>query len=154
MSAIKMTPRQRRKLARKDPDKRSREMIARIKRSKKTILNFDNDHREVTDVEIREMALAIFQGSLFTSWQIPDHEDLGLHFMPMLFMTEGQRGEVVKMNPGVIVAPMTDALETGLNGYPVFSSAKFLSQADSRRLIDAYNELKSKIVEFQGENHG
>jgi len=154
MNKPKLTGRQRRKIERKDPLKRMGRMVTRLKRSRKTLVKFLDDHRDMTDAEIKEMALAIYRGQIFTSWQLPDGNDLQTHFMPILFMTQAQRIEVAAMDPGVIVADMSAELESSINGYPVFSQARFLSRGDSDRLLAAYREIEAKIDQIQGERNG
>jgi hypothetical protein len=55
-----------------------------------------------TDKELKELAISLHRGEIFTDRHLERKEDLSLIFSPLLFMSKEISGELVKDPPGLI----------------------------------------------------
>lgn len=97
----------------------------------------------MTEQELRQLAVDIKGGSVFTSNHIPTEDTmmLGSIFMPLFFMTEEQNKNFIEQKPALLYEYMSQAGERGVNGYPIFMSMKFVTEDELPLLNGYYKEL-------------
>ena len=100
-----------------------------------------------TDEEIKELALQLYRGDIFTSMQIRDNDMqlLGNIFMPLLFMNALSKKMLMLNRAFSFYAEMKDAGPRSINGYPGFFSMSYLDQEDSKRLIDKFDAIREAM---------
>ena len=100
-----------------------------------------------TDAELRQLALDIVGGSVFTDRHVPDHDKgiLGSIFMPLMLMSDEQRQELVDNDVTLLYEYLSQANNMGINGYPSFMSMQYLTNTEVGTLYKYVEELK----EFQ-----
>jgi hypothetical protein len=89
----------------------------------------------LSDDKLREFVLALADGRIFTSAQLPKGQD---HLLPMIFMpvAMGSFADVAKRdleNIGVIYEYTNQAGPRAINGYPMFHSLRVLNKSDWER---------------------
>lgn len=100
-----------------------------------------------TDEEIREIAMGIHKNSIFISWQIAEH-DAGLLtsiFMPLVFLDDITRKEMMRDGIDVLYSYMSEAVGGSINGYPMFFGFGMLNRADNQRVVDKLNQIRELL---------
>lgn len=98
----------------------------------------------LTDEQVHELALSIFRNEIFTDRHIAKHD---MRLLPSIFMPLGllEKKDVLRMQrkerPGMFYAKWSEAGPRSLNGYPMFFSVSMCSEADTKKVWDAYNHL-------------
>ena len=104
-------------------------------------------HKGMTknDAELRQLALDMMGGSIFTDRHInPNDKDvLPSIFMPLFFMNKEQLAEFEARDVNMIYEHMSKAESRSINGYPIFMSFQFLDKEDTERLQPMLDELKT-----------
>lgn len=97
----------------------------------------------MTEQELRQLAVDIKGGSVFTSNHIPPEDTmmLGSIFMPLFFMTEEQNKDFMDKKPALLYEYMREAGPRSVNGYPIFMSMKFVTEDELPLLNGYYKEL-------------
>jgi hypothetical protein len=100
----------------------------------------------MTDEEIKALALQAFRGEIFTSDHVHKHDAnlMTIIFLPLGFMEQKQLDEMRK-DVGMIYAPMADALSRSINGYPCFTSMRYISREEYRRFVAKYHALTEAV---------
>jgi len=95
-----------------------------------------------TDKEIKELALELYRGEIFTSLQLRDLEsELSMVFMPLRFMDEIAIKILVESKVGMFYAKMNQAAPRCINGLPVFFGVSYINEDDTDRLMKKYNKV-------------
>jgi hypothetical protein len=96
-----------------------------------------------TEQELRQLAVDIKGGSVFTSNHVPQGEEhmLGSIFMPLVFMDEQQHKDFMEQKPSMVYEHLSEAGPRSVNGYPIFMSMKFLVEAEYDKVMAYYKEL-------------
>lgn len=97
-----------------------------------------------TDDELREIAVGINSGTIFTDRHIKP-EEASMIFMPLLFMTNKQRAELKKDKPGLFFQHLSEAGPRAINGYPMFTSMHVLNQEETKRVFDMVAKLREVV---------
>ena len=105
-----------------------------------------------TDKELRELAIGIRAGAVFTDKAIHEGE---MNFLPSIFlplglMKDAEMQELKKNNPKMVYEYMSKAGERSVNGYPQFMSFKYLSEDEFRRFAVQWEAVR----EFMGDDDG
>ena len=104
-----------------------------------------------SDAELRQLAMDIANGKVFTSNHIPakEYDRLPLIFLPLVMMNDQQRLRFVNDPPGMVYQYWgEDMLSYGFDGYPTFASYRVLPQAEYDRLQPMVREAMSLVVGF------
>ena len=102
-----------------------------------------------TGEEIKQIALDLFKGAIFTDRHLQDIEDIRMVFMVLSFM-DGERIKELQANPpGLIYEYISEAGPRSVNGMPVFMSLKMLTQDDTKKMFEHYEQLKSAVANVQ-----
>jgi len=103
------------------------------------------------DAELRQLALDILDGRVFTSQQIGQYERVEMIlmiFMPLLLMDEHAAKQMAARGPGLIYEHMSKALPRTINGYPTFFSFHVLSKPDTVKITSYIKELETQRKAF------
>jgi hypothetical protein len=93
--------------------------------------------------------LDIVEGKVFGSWSIRNpNTDLHLVFMVLVFCKKEQIPEDI----GAIYEYMDSASPTAINGMPIFSSCRFLTQAEFKEVCEYTQEIKNLRQSFLQPN--
>jgi hypothetical protein len=112
---------------------------------------YDWSKHSLSDEQVKEFALGIIQGTIFTEIHVrpQDQQHLGLIFLPLMFgeLSPEVKGAMEKSPPGMCYARVNsrNMLPRSINGYPIFTSCAFLSREDTGRVQDKYNQLNAAI---------
>lgn len=99
--------------------------------------------------DAKDFARRVYRGEIFTSDQIaPDDMHLTRSiFMPILFMGEQDRQQMIDANVTLLYAYMRDACPQAVNGYPIFMSVDTLTCTEH----EAFRKEIKAIIELLGE---
>jgi len=97
--------------------------------------------------ELKQIAVDILAGRIFTDRDIPESHSIESHFMVLAFMKTEQIEKLLKDPPGLIYEYISKAMSRAVNGLPVFSSMQMLSQHDTEIVFDYCQKLKEAIDE-------
>lgn len=106
-----------------------------------------NDYCKRTDREIKELALGIYKGEIFTSLQIRENDTylLSTIFMPLMFMDKEQIDKMEKHKAYMFYANMSEAGPRAINGYPIFMSMNYINEEDCKKVLEKYEVIKKAI---------
>ena len=90
-----------------------------------------------SDAELRQLALDIADGVVFTDRHINDISLLGSVFMPLLFIEDFDKMDDV----GMIYERMSKANHMSINSYPIFMSFKTINKEDTKKVMEYYEEI-------------
>jgi hypothetical protein len=94
-----------------------------------------------TDKELKEIAQGIWKGTIFTSIQIHDMNDLHLVFLPLIFLNEEQVKEFNADPPGLIFEDLSRAMPRCINGMPVFASMQTLDKEETKKVSEIFSKI-------------
>ena len=92
--------------------------------------------------ELKQIALDIHKGLIFTDRHITEPATLPGVFMLFLFMTEQQRDKLETDPPGLIFEYLAKAGSRAINGEPTFLSLQMLSANDTKKVFDICQKLQ------------
>lgn len=116
---------------------------------------YDWSRGRLSDEEVKEFALGIYRGDIFTELHLHEHDRTNPSIVNMVFMGLAmsipemgpeERGAFEKSPPGMIYARYRvngrdNTFPRSVNGYPIFNACSFLSREDTDRVNDKYNEI-------------
>ena len=115
----------------------------------------DNATIRFSDQEMKELAMDVYTGKVFTDRQIrgrldnpdmPDWKDVVSVFMPLLFMEEQAYCEWLEKEPALLYEYMSAAGPRGFNGMPCFMSVRYLTKSE----LDLFNSKYQEVLDFMG----
>lgn len=90
--------------------------------------------------ELNRLVREYHAGQVYLSKDIPEGVKLNV-FMPLLFLDKRQRQVLTEHPPAMIVGSIKDALPRSVNGYPIFTTIRYLYPADWATFVDKFNRL-------------
>ena len=119
---------------------------------------YDWDKERLTDEQVKDFALSMYRGEIFTELHIALH-DRNASTIPMVFMglylsmgsfSPELNGALEKSPPGMVYARYhvdgrSNTFPRSVNGYPIFNQCCFLSRDDTDRVQDKYNEIVTAL---------
>lgn len=99
------------------------------------------------NVDLKQLSKDITSNLVFTSFMINPHDNhlLGSIFMPLSFLDEQQRKEMVDRNVYVIYEYYSESLPRSINGYPTFASFRSLSKDESMVVSDYCKKIQEAL---------
>lgn len=102
-----------------------------------------------SDDELKQLAMDIADGKVFTSSHVPDHDQrlIPSIFMPLMFMGPEKAKEMGDVT--LIYEYFDKAGPRSINGYPMFFSMTALKREEHDRLVpfyQAYMKLKEEFA--------
>ena len=96
-----------------------------------------------TDKELRQIAMDLAKGLIFSDWQIEKDEDVPLVFQAINLMTEAQNLELQTKDIAMIYEYRTAAYEVDREtGIPVFISFNTLTKDESLKVAEWFKQYK------------
>ena len=92
--------------------------------------------------EARKLALDVLTGKAFCSDQVTDVNMIGSIFLPFLLMSDEQRSQ---LEVAMLLSYYEDACPMGINGYPVFRTARVFNKSDAKLIRYYLNKLQDKL---------
>ena len=94
------------------------------------------------DKELKQIAIDIYKGHIFTDRQVYNAKDLPLVFMVIPFMDEKDIKKLQDDPPGLMFEYIDKAGPRAINGMPSFFSMQMLSKEDTKKAFDLVDKLK------------
>ena len=103
--------------------------------------------------EIKELAIQVYRGDVFTSFQVHNQQDLGMVFMPLMMMSPVQKKDMVEDRPHMYYSYMKDRFPTGVNGYPCFGSVAHLNKEETEIFNVNDPEEEDRIINLNKDKN-
>jgi len=104
-----------------------------------------------SDAELKQIAIDLHAGRIFSDRHLKDPADMRFVFMPIVFMTDKHRQEMIDDNIDFIYEYMEEAGPRSVNGMPTFMSYRMLNRAESKIMFKHYEELKETLKKPEEE---
>jgi hypothetical protein len=100
-----------------------------------------------TDKELKEIAMGIRAGTIFTDRNIrkQDHYMIGSIFMPIALMDDEDRKEYIASKPGMIFEHISKAAPRAVNGYPIFFTMQTLSYDEADKVCEYFQKIEEVV---------
>ena len=96
-----------------------------------------------TEEELKQLALDISEGKVFTDRHLSDVRDLSAVLMPLAFLDEAGIEKLKADDPGMVYEYMDKAGPMAVNDMPCFFSMRLLSRDEAKKVGEYYRELKA-----------
>ena len=96
------------------------------------------------DEELKQIAIDLFSGKIFTDRHLNSPEELAHHFMPLVFMKETNLKKLSK-KVDFIYEYMDKAMPMGCNGKPIFMSLQYLTKPETKKMLLYHEKLKTAV---------
>ena len=106
-------------------------------------------HKSLTEAEVKDLALRIFRGEVFTSSQVrkEDWELLRIIFMPLGMMEDKDIARLSKQGAVLLYADMEEAMPRSINGYPIFPSFSWINKEDAEKVTQKFKQNEKATEE-------
>jgi hypothetical protein len=104
-----------------------------------------------TDQELRELAMEMISGIVFTSLQVETQSLIQMVFMPLIFISDDMRknwDENPEEAPAMLYESMAKAGPQAINGYPMFTSLHYLNKKELIRFKEFVQAATKSRDEF------
>lgn len=88
-----------------------------------------------TEQEIKDIALGIHKGEIYTDRHIRSSQELAMVFMPLMFFKDEEHEKILNGDIGMVYEYMNKAGGRSINGHPSFMSMCTLTKAESEQVI-------------------
>jgi hypothetical protein len=107
--------------------------------------------KRASEEKLKALAMDMADGKVFTDMSIREGDVslLGMIFMPLLFLDEEQRVDLME-DTGMIYEYHDQAGPRGINGYPMFMSFHSVHRDDVETLLSLYRKALNLKREFLG----
>lgn len=95
-----------------------------------------------TPEELKQIAVDLFHGKIFTDRHCRRPEDIMMVFMVFALMASKDMKKFQDDPPGMIFEYLDKAGPRSINGMPGFFSCQMLSQDDTKTVLDLYKKLE------------
>ena len=95
--------------------------------------------------DLKQLAVDIFEGKVFTSWMIRKQDfpnSVSMVFMPLIFAEKESLQDMTKQGIVELYEYMDKALPRSVNGYPCFMSFRGLKKEDCLALTKHMKKLE------------
>ena len=105
--------------------------------------------RSEVDFDPKAFARRVYRGEVFLSDMVKDEDArlLAAIFMPLMMMTNEQRDQMLAENVSCLYGEMSQAMDRGINGYPMFMTFCTLSADQHKAFIVEYMRLLKLLDE-------
>jgi hypothetical protein len=102
-----------------------------------------------TEDELKEIALQLYRGQIFTSEHIAPPQQEAM--LPMVFLpiVLGGLATIEPTSIGLVYEYLEKAGPRSINGYPIFMSCKLLNLADTAIVLNYYDKYKKAMDAVQ-----
>lgn len=98
------------------------------------------EYEKMSNNKIKELALNIYKDNVFTNIGLSEN-DVRTVFQVINFFDEETFKFITENPPGLIYEYMSKMSPTLVNGLPIFSSVRFVSQEDTIKVFEKLNVL-------------
>jgi len=98
-----------------------------------------------TEQELKEIALDIHAGRIFTDRNCQKPDDIRGVFMPLALMEKKQLKDLQKQNPVMFFEYLKDAGPMAVNGMPIFMSFRFLNKEEFAKVAEYFKKITEAI---------
>jgi hypothetical protein len=115
----------------------------------------EETHTPKTDAELRQIAMDIYHGHIFTDRSIRNKDDLNLLsmiFMPLALMGKEGADQMIERKVSMVYEYLDRAGPRSVNGYPTFMSMKYLTEDEVQRLVPIFERYEKLQEEFTQQN--
>jgi hypothetical protein len=107
--------------------------------------------KKITDERLnflRDLADRIYKGEVYCSWWIRkgDEHMLPSIFMPLMFMEEKDRKDLMEQQVSFFYANMNSSAPRSVNGYPIFYEVGYLNKNEHEVLYDIYTRITAAVA--------
>jgi hypothetical protein len=103
-----------------------------------------------TDDELKQIAIDLFEGRIFTDRHLKSMEDARMVFMLIPLGAFAEAPPEYIDNIGMIYEYLSEAGPRSVNGYPSFLSLRVLSKEQTEKMLNFYDEyikLKESFIQ-------
>jgi hypothetical protein len=108
--------------------------------------------KERSDAELKQIAMDLYDGLIYTDRHIPDNENVARVFLPIMLGAFSNIVEEDLNKVGMVFEYMSQAAPRSINGMPSFFSFQMLKREDVDRLIVFHDEYKKLKDQFKGND--
>ena len=101
-----------------------------------------------TDAELKQIAMDLYDGKIFSDRHLKNMEDAQMVFMPIALGAFSNATEEEMKDLGMIYEYLSEAGPRSVNGMPCFMSFQMLTRAESEKTFDHYEAYKKLKEEF------
>jgi len=98
-----------------------------------------------TDDELKQIALDLYHGLIFSTGHIENPEDAPRVFMPFSLMDGDSINEFKKQDPGLVYEYLEKAAPRSINGLPIFFSFQFLTIDETKKMEQIYKKIVQAV---------
>ncbi len=98
-----------------------------------------------TDEELKQIALDLFHGRIFSDRHCNTLEEIRSSFLILAFMDEKHAEEMKEKKVSFVYEYLSEAGPRSINGRPVFFSCRYLDEAESKKMFEYYEKMKTAV---------
>lgn len=102
-------------------------------------------YQRKTDDEINDLAKRVYRNEVYVSWMMNRPEDLPMVFMPLIFLDDATRQELIRDEIQFFYEDYSKAGPRSVNGNPFFMSLNVLNKEDGHRLHAKVKEITELV---------
>jgi len=95
--------------------------------------------------ELKQLALDIYSGEVFTDKQCENKSFIDHIFMPLAFMDKKARKQFNKNKPFLIFEYINKACPVAINGMPTFLSCQYLDKESFEKMQEYYKKIADAV---------
>lgn len=96
-----------------------------------------------TPDELKQIAVDLRAGRIFTDRHVKGPEEMSMVFMVLLFLDEKALAELKANPPGMVYEYLSEAGPRSINGMPCFMSHRYLTLEDTKTVFDLMKKLEA-----------
>ena len=101
-----------------------------------------------TDEELKQIAVDIYEGKIFTDRSVKDGNDIGMVFLPIALGAFAEASKEELEDIKLIYEYLDKAGPTSVNGLPVFFSCQVLRTDDFKKMSEYFDKYKTLKESF------
>lgn len=96
-----------------------------------------------TSEDLKQIAIDLQAGRIFTNRHIPNPNDIGMVFMVLMFMD--QKDQYIPESIGLVFEYYSKAMPRSINGMPMFTSMHYLNIEDTTYVFNKAKEIDNLL---------
>jgi len=103
-------------------------------------------YKQKTDEELKQLAQEMYRGEIFCDRQVSRPEDIEMVFIPIALMDNKDRARLRRLKVNFVYEYMSKAGPRSINGNPIFMSARFLTEPETKKLFQFYKTISETVA--------
>jgi hypothetical protein len=103
------------------------------------------------DKDLKQIAVDLYEGRIFTDRHLDDPKDVGMVFMPIMLGAFSGKTEEELKKIGLVYEYLSEAGPRSVNGMPMFYSCKILDNEETKIMFNHYDRYKIMKEEFDNK---